>query len=81
MTDVIVVEMQKQTQLMNAEENACDDCDEDDKSQKEMNDIDQKHKDMKKGHATAATLKTALPNQQCERARQDFIKNHETELP
>ena len=26
-------------------------------------------------------LKTSLPNQQCERARQDFIKNHETELP
>ena len=26
-------------------------------------------------------LKTGLANQQCERARQDFIKNHETLLP
>ena len=81
MTDMIVVETQKQTQLTNTEENACDDHDEDKKLQKEMDAINQNHKEMKKAHSTAATLKTALPNQQHERARQDFIKNHETELP
>ena len=48
MMDMIVVETQKQTQLTNTEENARDDHDEDDKLQKEMDAIDQQHKDMKK---------------------------------
>ena len=48
MMDMIVVETQKKTQLTNAEENACDDYNEDNKLQKEMDAIDQQHKDMKK---------------------------------
>ena len=81
MTDMIVVESEKQTQSLNTEDNACDDCNEDKELQKEMDVIDLKHKEMKKAHATAAMLKMALPKEQCESATQDFMKNHKTELP
>ena len=56
MMDMIVVEMQKQTQLTNTEENAHDDCDEDDKLQKEMDVIDQQHEDMKKRTCNSSNI-------------------------